>query len=84
MGTDEGLCEPFMVPDTQSSYTSEEPSGSDNLYSSSMEGSTLVLCSFGDAVRLPLTTTLLTESVPVDIRPESDGHAITISCLAYL
>ena len=48
--SDEGLCEPSMVPDSQGSYTSEETSGSDNLHSSSIEGPTLVSCSAGDAV----------------------------------
>ena len=81
MGTAEGLCEPFMVPDFQGSHTSEEPPGSD---SSSTKGSTLVPCSTGNTIQLPLTVTLLTEPVPADGRHESDGPTTATGRMAYL
>ena len=84
MGTAEGLCEPSMVPNFQGSHTSEEPPGSDNSHSSSMEGSTLVPCSAGDAIRLPSTVTPLTKPVPADVRHESDGPITVTSRMSYL
>ena len=80
----EGLCEPSMVPDFQGSHTSEEPPGSDNSHSFSMEGSTLVPCSAGDAIRLPSTVTPLTKPVPADVRHESDGPTTATGHMAYL
>ena len=46
--------------------------GSDNSHSSSMEGPTLVPCSAGNALRLSSTATPLTESIPADVRHETD------------
>ena len=68
MGTAEELCEPSMVSGLQGCHTSEEPPGSHNSHSSSMEGPTLVLCSTGDAIRLPSTAIPLTESIPAGVR----------------
>ena len=72
MGTDEGLCEPSMVPDVQGSHTSEESPGSDNFHSSSIDRPTLVLCSAGDAMQLPSTATPLTKFIPTDVRHKTD------------
>ena len=84
MGTAEGLCEAFMVSDFQSSHTSEEPPGSDNPHSSSMEGPTLVPSSARDATRLPSTATFLTKSIPAGVRHETDGPTTSTGHMAYL
>ena len=47
MRTAESSCELSLVPNLQGSHTSEEPSGSDNSHSSSMDGLTLVPYSAG-------------------------------------
>ena len=73
-----------MVPDLQGFHTSEEPLGSDNSHSSSMEGSTLVPCSAGNAIQLPSTATLFTESIPAGVRHETDGPITSTGCMAYL
>ena len=84
MGTAERLCEPSMVSDLQGSHTSEEPPGSDNSHSSSMEGPTLVPCSAGDALRLPSTATPLTEFIPAGVRHDTDGPITSTGRMAYL
>ena len=84
MGTAEGLCKPSMVPDLQGSHKSEEPPGSDNSHTSSMEGPTLVPCSAGNAIRLPSTATLLTKSIPAGVRHETNGPITSTGRVGYL
>ena len=84
MGTAQRLCKPSMVPDLQGSHTNEEPPGSDNSHSCSMEGPTLVPCSAGDAIQLPSTATPLTESIPAGVRHETDGPTTSTCHMAYL
>ena len=85
VGSSEGLCEPTMVPDCQGSLTSEEPTGPVNPRSSSMERSTLVPSSAGNAIRLSPTTSSLTEPVPVaPVGQGSDGSSTPTGRMAYL
>ena len=85
VGSSEGLCEPTMVPDCQGSLTSEEPTGPVNPRSSSMERSTLVPSSAGNAIRLSPTTPSLTEPVPVaPVGQGSDGSSTPTGRMAYL
>ena len=83
MGTAEVLCEPSMVPDFQGSYTSEEPLGSDNSHSFSVEGPTTVPCSAGNAIQ---PVTLLTDPRPVlaDVKHQSYGPATPTDHMAHL
>ena len=84
MGAVVGLCKPSLVPYCQGSLTSGEPSGPGNSCSTNVEGSTLVPSSAGNAIRLPLTTASITESVPVGVRHEPDGSSTSTGCMAYL
>ena len=83
MGTAEVFCEPSLVPDFQGSYTSEEPPGSDNSRSFSVEGPTTVPCSAGDAIQ---PVTLLTDPRPdlADVKHESYGPANPTDHMAHL
>ena len=78
------LCKPSLVPNRQGLLTNKEPSGPRNICSSTMEGPTMVPSTAGNAVRLPPTTTSLTEPVSMKRQHRTYGYSTSSSHMAYI
>ena len=62
LGPSEGLCQPSLVSDRESSQASESPAGSGGSSGPSVEGSAMVSSSSGDALELSLVDPSLSRS----------------------
>ena len=83
-GPPEGLCQPSLVFDRESSQTSESPAGSGDSSGPSVEGSVMVSSSLGDALGLSLVDSSLSGSISHDLQLSGNEFSAPASRMAYL
>ena len=86
LGPPEGLCQPSLVFDRESSQTSESPAGSgDSIYSGpSVEVSVMVSSSSGDALGLSSVDSSLSGSISHHLQLSGNEFSAPASRMAYL
>ena len=70
-----------MVPDRQSSLSSEVPTGSGDPGGPSMDGPTLIYSPTGNTLQLSLAVSLTSEPVSADLQCRLDGPPTPTNCL---
>ena len=84
LGPPEGLCQPSLVFDRESSQTSEIPAGSGDSSGPSVEGSVMVSSSSGDALGLSSVDSSLSGSISHDLQLSGNEFSAPASHMAYL
>ena len=84
LGPPEGLCQPSLVFDRESSQTSESPAGSGDSSGPSVEGSVMVSSSSGDALGLSSVDSSLSGSISHDLQLSGNEFSAPASRMAYL
>ena len=84
LGATEGLCQPSLVSSRESSEAGEGPTGSGHIGGSSLERSTVVPGSSGDALGFSSVDSSVSRSVSHDLRVSSHEFSAPTSRMAYL
>ena len=84
LGPSEGLCQPPLVSDRESSQASESPTGSGGSSGPSVDGSAMVSSSSGDALGLSSVDTSLAGSFSHDLQLSGNEFSAPASRMAYL
>ena len=84
LGPSEGLCQPPLVSDRESSQASESPTGSGGSSGPSVDGSAMVSSSSGDALGLSSVDTSLAGFFSHDLQLSGNEFSAPASHMAYL
>ena len=76
------VCKPSIVPDRQSSHSSEVPTGSVDPGGPNMDGPTLVSSPTGNALQLSSAVSLTFKSVSADLQCRLDGPSTPTSYMS--
>ena len=84
LGVSEGICQPSLVPDRESSESGESSRSSGDLGGAGLERSTMVSSSSGDAMGLSSVDSLVQQPFSDDLRVSGHEFSAPASRMAYL